>query len=128
MRPSSSLAALSTAWSIGQVRLGSRYAAPQLGQRSIFASLPPSGASLELTHEFPGESIPRVIEQILSGAKGVRMRTSWMALGLVGIARWSTAAPPVDTMDDLEALAKQDAWSELVAHLQDIPPAKRNGR
>ena len=34
----------------------------------------------------------------------------------------------VDTEEDLEALARDQAWPELLEHIEDIPPARREAR
>jgi len=53
------------------------------------------------------------------------------AISLVLLAVWLTASPALAedkyTMEDLTALAEQENWSELLAHLGDIRPSMRKG-
>jgi hypothetical protein len=46
-------------------------------------------------------------------------------LSVLGAATHTTAAATYE-MADLKALEKQGSWQELVEHLEDIPPSKRN--
>jgi hypothetical protein len=57
------------------------------------------------------------------------MRLSMAALAAGALLLFSAiahAAEEKHSMDDLKALAGQEAWTELVQHLGDIPPAKRD--
>lgn len=54
----------------------------------------------------------------------IRIR-SWLLLCLLA-ASAPTASAATYEMADLKALEKQGSWQELVEHLEDIPPSKRN--
>jgi hypothetical protein len=47
-------------------------------------------------------------------------------VGALLVATWSIPAQAQYTMVDLQALADQHGWAELIAHLGDIPPSRRD--